>query len=70
MIELYKVITGIYDEDVSNFVRTRDDSTRAHKYKLHKTHSRLYVRKYPFTQIIVEPLNNLPPSVITTPTII
>ena len=27
MIELYKILTGKYDEDVSNFQRTRDEST-------------------------------------------
>jgi hypothetical protein len=28
MIELYKILTGKYDEDVSNFLRTRDESTQ------------------------------------------
>jgi len=51
LIELYKMLTGKYDEEVSNFLRTRDDSTtRGHKYKLYKTHSSLDVRKYSFTK--------------------
>ena len=42
MIELYKILIGKYDEDVSNFLRTRDDSTtRGHQYKLYKTRARL-----------------------------
>ena len=40
MIELYKILTCKYDEDVYNFLRTRDGSTtRGHQYKLYKTHS-------------------------------
>ena len=31
MIELYKILTGKYDEDVSNLLRTRDElTTRGH----------------------------------------
>ena len=69
MIELYKIPTGKYDEDVSNFLRTRDESTtRSHQYKLYKSHSRLDIRKYSFTQRTVEIWNNLTSKVVTTPT--
>ena len=56
IIELYKMLTGKYGEEVSNFLRTRDDSTtRGHKYKLYKTHSSLDVRKYSFTKKNLKP---------------
>ena len=70
MIELYKILTGKYDEDVSNFLRTRDDSTtRGHQYKLFKTRTRLDLRKYSFTQRTVKIWNNLPSKVVSAPTI-
>jgi hypothetical protein len=69
MIELYKILTGKYDEDVSNFLRTRDESTtRGHQYNLYKSHSRLDIRKYSFTQRTVEIWNNLTFKVVTAPT--
>ena len=38
MIELYKILTGKYDEDVSNVLRTRDESTtRGHQCKLYNS---------------------------------
>jgi hypothetical protein len=47
MVELYKILSGKYDEDVSNLLQTRDESTtRGHQYKLYKSHSRLDIRKY------------------------
>jgi len=53
MIELYKILTGKYDDDISNLLRTRDDSTTiGNKYKLYKTHS--CHGKYEFTQRTVE----------------
>jgi hypothetical protein len=70
IIELSKILTGKYDEDVSNFLRTRDESTtRGHQYKLYKSHSRLDIRKYSFTQRTVEIWNNLTSKVVTAPTI-
>ena len=70
MIELYKILTGKYDEDVSNFLQTRDESTtRGHQYKLYKSHSRLDIRKYSFTQRTVEIWSNLTSKVVTAPTI-
>ena len=36
MIELYKILTGKYDEDVLNLLLTRDESTtRGRQYKLY-----------------------------------
>ena len=68
MIELYNILTGKYDEDLSNLLRTRDESTtRGHQYKLYKSHSRLDIRKYSFTQRTVEIWNNLTSKVVRAP---
>ena len=70
MIEFYKILTGKYDEDVYNFLRKRDESTtRGHQYKLYKSHSKLDIRKYSFTQRTFEIWNNLTSKVVTATTI-
>ena len=57
MIELYKILTGKYDEDVSNFLRTRDESTQqeaintncinhTQDWTLENTHSHKELLKY------------------------
>ena len=38
--------------------------TRGHPYKIHKLHSRLHIRKYSFTQRIVNDWNRLPGSAV------
>jgi hypothetical protein len=43
-------------------------TTRGHQHKLYKSHSRLDIRKYSFTQRTVEIWNNLPSRVVTAPT--
>lgn len=70
MIEMYKILSGKYDDDVSDFISPCTDSnTRGHHLKLYKTRSRLDVRKYTFTQRAVEIWNSLPEKVVSAPTI-
>lgn len=70
MIEMYKILTGKYDEQVANFIPLRKDSnTRGHNLKLYKERPRLDVRKYSFTQRTVDIWNDLPNSVVNAPTI-
>ena len=65
MIETYKIHTGKYDPEVSNFIKLREDSyTRGHKYKIYKYRPRLNVRKYSFCMRIVDQWNSLPSSVV------
>ena len=65
MIETYKILTGKYDPEVSNFIKLREDSyTRGHKYKIYKYRPRLNVRKYSFCMRIVDQWNSLPSSVV------
>jgi len=61
MIEMYKILTGKYDDDVSKFITPSNDSyTQGHHLKRYKSRSRLDVRKYSFTHRAVEVWNNLP----------
>ena len=49
-IEMYKILTGKYDDDVCTFITPSNDSyTRGHHLKLYKSRSRLHIRKYTFT---------------------
>ena len=49
MIEMYKILTGKYDDDVSMFITPSNDSyTRGHHLKQYKSRSRLDIRKYTF----------------------
>ena len=59
MIETYKILTGKYDPEVSNFTKLREDSyTRGHKYKIYKYRPRLNNRKYSFYMRIVDQWNS------------
>jgi hypothetical protein len=47
MIEMYKILTGKYDPEVSDFIDTIGESaTRGHAYKIYKIRTRLNIRKY------------------------
>ena len=70
MIEVYKILTKKYDEQVANFLPLRVDSnTRGHNFKLYKDRSRLDIRKYSFTQRTVDTWNSLPDKVVNAPTV-
>jgi hypothetical protein len=67
MIETFK-LTRIYDkrvtEDLLPINKSTFHQTRGHSLKLTKNRSRLDIRKYYFTNRVVEDWNNLPESVI------
>ena len=69
MIETYKILTGIYDKRVTEDLLPVNESsfhqTRGHSLKLNKKRSRLDIRKYYFTNRVVEDWNSLPESVVT-----
>jgi ribosomal protein L33 len=61
MIELFKILTGKYDPEVSNFIQLkRESSSRGHNYKIFKIRHRLNIRKYSFIHRSVDTWNNLP----------
>ncbi len=67
MIEVYKIVTGVYDERVASdlFAPVSNSSTRGHLFKLPKRRSRLNIRKNYFTNRVVDSWNGLPDSVVT-----
>ena len=65
MIETYKVIRGVYDEQATFNIgladagdRTRD--LRGHQYKLKKKFNKNSIRKFSFSQRIINTWNTLP----------
>ena len=69
MIEMYKIATGKYDEDVSSFIKYKSNALRGHQYKLEKTRCRLDTRKYSFVHRCTDNWNNLPEHVVTAPSV-
>lgn len=68
MIELYKILSGKYDMDVSNFLTlSNQTNTRGHHLKLEKKRPKLNLRKYAFSHRTVNTWNNLPEDVISAP---
>jgi len=49
MIELFKILTGKYDHEVSNFIQLKGESSSwGHNYKIFKICPRLNIKKYSF----------------------
>ena len=72
MIEMYKILTGKYDPEVSNFVKLNNSkqATRGHKYKIEKEHVKLNIRKQSFVQRSVDLWNSLPPQIVKAETVL
>jgi hypothetical protein len=66
MIETFKIITGIYDNEVTEGIFDLDPNTRTrgHSEKIKKKFCRINLRKFSFTNRIVDLWNTLPQSVI------
>ena len=65
MIELYKILHDIYDEQVKPHLPLAQDVRRGHQYKLFKKRTlRLDIRKYSFTNRVVDTWNSLPSYVV------
>jgi hypothetical protein len=66
MIETLKIITGIYDNKVTEGIFELDPNTRTrgHSKKIKKKFCKINVRKFSFTNRIIDLWNTLPQSVI------
>ena len=71
MIEVFKIMTGIYDQSLGSplLFPLTDVRTRGHRFKLAKSRSRLDSRKFSFTQLVVDPCNSLPAQVVEAPSL-
>ena len=70
IIEVYKIVSGKYDEEVSNIFQLSDvENTRGHSYKIYKQRARLNIRKNSFCNRIVNIWNNLPEYIVEAKTI-
>jgi len=67
MIELYKIVTGKYNEDSCikfNFVSREVNQTRGNKVKIFQEHVHYNLRKYYFSNRVIQIWNSLPDSVV------
>ena len=65
MIEVFKILKGFYDRDVSpNLILNTASSTRGHSLKLFQQGSKLNIRKYSFSVRVTSLWNSLPESVV------
>jgi hypothetical protein len=70
MIEVYKILTGRYDKKVADdiFEVCSNKITRGHSMKLNKKRCRIDIRKYYFTNRVVDIWKDLPESVVSANT--
>ena len=71
LIETYKILSGKESIDSANFFTLNDGlhDLRGHRYKLFKDRSRLHVRKFFFSQWVVDSWNKLPAHVVEAETV-
>lgn len=67
MIEVFKIVSGKYDREVSGGILkfNENTTTRGNQSKLLKQRCRYDVRKYSFSQRVIDMWNDLPDSVIS-----
>ena len=70
LIEMFKIMKGIYKVDKTKLFEINKDSTRGHNLKIRKKQCRLNLRKYFFTQRIVNDWNKLPAEAINAETVL
>ena len=58
VLKIINVLDSIFPADFF-IMENEDGKTRGHPYKIHKLHSRLDIRKYSFTQRIINDWNRL-----------
>ena len=67
MIMVYLIVRGLESISFDQLFTFCDLSTRSNGYKLHKNYCHLNVRKYTFSQRIINDWNNLPRDIIESP---
>ena len=67
---VYKIIHGLDGAPFDDFFSYHNISTRSNGFKLYKHFSRLNVRKFSFSQRVINDWNDLPMEVVQTPNVI
>ena len=60
LLETFKIVRGFEDINPSTFFTFSNRQSRNHKYKLTKSYNKYDVRKYAFSQRVINEWNNLP----------
>ena len=68
MIELYKIITGRYDEEASIKLNYSKTNVRGNRYRLYQGHLHYDLRKYFFVNRVIHIWNGLPDEVVAADT--
>ena len=70
MIEMYKILTGKYDVNITpKVLRVYSSTTRGNMFKLNKGRAKYDLRKYYFTNRVVNAWNSLPDHAVLSETI-
>ncbi|MCU7801386.1 MAG: reverse transcriptase family protein, partial [gamma proteobacterium symbiont of Lucinoma myriamae] len=70
MVEVYRIINGIdYCDKDKLFTLQQSDRTRGHRFKMYKKKFRLDIRRYSFSQRVIDHWNKLPDSVVSAQSI-
>jgi len=72
IIELYKMVTGKYDSDASidfKFISYLSTLTRGNKYKIFQDHVQYNLRKYFFSNRVIQIWKSMPDFVVASGTI-
>ena len=69
MIETYKILNNIDKVQYEQILPLSQTTTRGHSKKLYKKNCRTNVRKYSFSQRVVDEWNKIPKKVIDSQTI-
>ena len=69
MIELYKIMNGLYDREVAPQPSRREGITRGHSMKIYKERARTRLRQNQLMIRAVDAWNHLPENVVTAPSL-
>ncbi len=71
MIEVFKIISEIYDRSTSDKLFTRQEKSiiRGNEKKIYKVRSKLNLQKYSFCSRVVNHWNSLPSAVVNAKTV-
>ena len=69
LVETFKIMNNIDKVDSNSLFPRSASTTRGHNFKIYKQHCRTNIRKYSFTQRVVDCWNNLPVNVVNAPSV-